>query len=394
MSEDTVLKLAEERLRREDEAIVRKYISKIRQTRRELVSQEQIVKLERHCGVVVQVDMNILRTRLGEEYAKLGLVVTSLSEAVRTLDKIKKVCWSLARPDESLYTALVARYGSDAGYAIYVPPDVKVETPLYTCMLVRSSSTVQLVHNVIYLSRGAELRLVTGCLTTPKTRDSAHVSVTEVYLEDGAKLYLTMIHSWNETTDIRSVTKIVTESQAQLVSYYVCHSPVSELEMSTQVTLRDGAKADLITTVIGRGSGHYSYHTEAVLDGSAAGSTLTSRIVTRDTSKVRTVSRIVGRGPQARGHVECLGLVLSPGSAIVSVPELEAQRDDVELSHEAAIGRISEDELTYLMTKGLSEDEAKNLIVRGFLKVEHPMLPPALKDLVDRVMSELLRRAL
>ncbi len=394
MSEDTILKLAEERLRKESDAVLSRYIARLRLREGETVSQEEVVRLEKHCGVAVQVDMNVFRTKLSEDYAKLGLTVLPLREAVRSVENIRKVCWSLVRPDENLYTALVARYGTYTGYAIYVPPDVKIETPLYTCMLVQSSSTVQLVHNVVYLSRGAELRLLTGCLTTPKTRDSAHISVTEIYLEEGARLYLTMIHSWNETSEIRSVTKIIAEPRSQLISYYVCHSPVSELDMSTSVILQDSAKADLITTVIGRGKGHYNYSTEAVLAGTTAGSTLTSRIVTRDYSRVRTVSRIVGKGSQARGHVECLGLVLSPGSTIVSVPELEAQRDDVELSHEAAIGRISEDELTYLMTKGLSEDEAKNLIVRGFLKVEHPLLPPALKSIVDRVMSELLRRAL
>ena len=87
---------------------------------------------------------------------------------------------------------------------------------------------------------------------------------------------------------------------------------------------------------------------------------------------------LVGKKPEVKGHLECNGLVLSDNSSILAVPELEANSSGLELSHEAAVGKIDEDEIDYLTSRGLSEDEAAALIVRGFLSMDITGLPPAL----------------
>ncbi len=393
MRREEVLQLAEMRLRKEDPELVRKYVEKLA-SGKVIAEKEHMKEIERHCGTAVLVDMSFIRTRIADSLIRQGLVVEPLAEAISHRAIARETAWSLVSPSESLYTALVAKYGQNVGMFIHVPPGVRIEMPMYTCMLVQSSSSVQLVHNVIVVDENAELRLLTGCLSSHRTRDSSHISVTEIIVRKNARLYLTMIHSWNETIDIHSVTKMLLEEGAEVATYYVSHSPVREIEMSTSVLLKQHAKADLASTVVGRGSGKYSYLTETVLEGPEARSVITSRAVSYDVSIVKMYSRIVGKAAHVRGHVECLGLVLSSGSRIVSIPELEAQRDDVELSHEAAIGKISEDELLYLMARGLSEDEAKSLIVKGFLKIEQPSMPEAIRKLVDRVSEELLRRAL
>ena len=97
---------------------------------------------------------------------------------------------------------------------------------------------------------------------------------------------------------------------------------------------------------------------------------------------------IVGNAVPARGHLECKGLILGGGS-IHAIPELQGTRPGVELSHEAAVGKIAQEEIEYLMTRGLNEDEATSTIVRGFLNVEIMGLPAELQESIDRTIAEL-----
>jgi Fe-S cluster assembly scaffold protein SufB len=103
-----------------------------------------------------------------------------------------------------------------------------------------------------------------------------------------------------------------------------------------------------------------------------------TRAVSKDQSQLYTRGDLIGRSPEVKGHLECMGLVLSDESSIYSVPELEGSATNLELSHEAAVGKIAEDEVQYLMSRGLTEDEAASMIVRGFLSMDITGLPPEL----------------
>ncbi len=96
---------------------------------------------------------------------------------------------------------------------------------------------------------------------------------------------------------------------------------------------------------------------------------------------------MIGKVPGVKAHLECRGLLLN-GGLIHAIPELEGDVDDVELSHEAAVGKIAQEEIAYLMSRGLSEEEATSTIVRGFLSVDIPGLPAPLKAEIDRAIEE------
>jgi Fe-S cluster assembly scaffold protein SufB len=95
--------------------------------------------------------------------------------------------------------------------------------------------------------------------------------------------------------------------------------------------------------------------------------------------------RMTGKVPGARAHLECVGLLLSDTGRIYSIPELDGQSRDLDMSHEAAVGRISEEELEYLMARGLTSDEATSVIVRGFLDVEIKGLPEEIKQEIKNI---------
>jgi Fe-S cluster assembly scaffold protein SufB len=112
-----------------------------------------------------------------------------------------------------------------------------------------------------------------------------------------------------------------------------------------------------------------------------------TRAVSKDESQIYTRGHLAGKSPDVRGHLECMGLVLSDDSLIYSVPELEGSATDLELSHEAAVGKIAEEEVLYLMSRGLTEDEAASMIVKGFLSMDIAGLPPELAAETKRMID-------
>jgi len=103
---------------------------------------------------------------------------------------------------------------------------------------------------------------------------------------------------------------------------------------------------------------------------------------------IRARGFLIGEVPEVKAHLECRGLLLSEEGIIHAIPELEGRKKGVDLSHEAAVGKIAQEEIEYLMARGLSEDEATAIIVRGFLNIEIVGLPPALRSEIDRAIEE------
>ena len=114
---------------------------------------------------------------------------------------------------------------------------------------------------------------------------------------------------------------------------------------------------------------------------------IVSRTVAKDEAFVAARGLMVGESEGVKGHLECRGIMLSPMSVVVAIPELEAKAKNVELSHEAAVGKIAEEEVYYLMTRGFSEEEATSIIIRGFMDVDVKGLPPVLAQQIRRALD-------
>jgi len=124
-----------------------------------------------------------------------------------------------------------------------------------------------------------------------------------------------------------------------------------------------------------------------ILEGKNSSADMISRTIVVDNSKIIARGHLIGANDEVKGHLECRGLILSNNAHIHAVPELEAKKTNLDLSHEAAVGKIAEDQLMYLMSRGLTEDEATSLIIKGFLSVDIKGLPPKLAKAVDKIME-------
>jgi hypothetical protein len=245
----------------------------------------------------------------------------------------------------------------------------------------------QNVHNIIIAEEGSELHIITGCATSPHMRRGLHVGISEFFIKKGAKLSFTMIHNWAEDMSVRPRSVARVEEGGVFLNNYICMKPVHSLQMypTTYLTGKD-AVARFNTIVVGSPGSEYDVGGRIVLEETGGRAEIISRVISNG-GRVTARGHLVGRQPGIKAHLECRGLLLN-GGMIYAVPELEGHADGVEMSHEAAVGKIAQEEISYLMARGLTEDEATATIVRGFLSVDIPGLPPQLKAEIDRAVAE------
>ena len=338
----------------------------------------------RERGGYVQVDEKVVFEVTRDWMKKHGVLIMSLREALEELSWARNYYWKAVQVDADKYTAAV-ELAKAQGYFIYVPPGTRVEIPVQTCLLLYRSGIAQPVHNIVVVEEGSELHLLTGCASA--ARRGAHLGVSEFYVKRNAKLTFTMIHSWSTGLDVRPRTGVVVEEGGEYISTYITLAPVRSLQSYPAAYLSAKAKCRMNTVIVAKRSSVMDLGGKLVFKGREARGEVISRAVAKDEATVYARGALIGEEPGVRGHLECSGLILSPQARIVAVPELDGRVAGVELTHEAAVGKIAEEQITYLMARGFTEDEAASIIVRGFMEVNLEGIPPELAAEVKRVLD-------
>jgi hypothetical protein len=213
------------------------------------------------------------------------------------------------------------------------------------------------------------------------------VGVSEFYVKKGATLKFTMIHDWGDKINVRPRTVTHVEEGGVLISNYISLKPVGSLQMNP-VTYLDGrgAIARFNSVLVADASSYMDVGSTVILNGAESRAEIISRAITTGGSIIAR-GKLVGNVPGVKAHLECKGLILNEG-LLHAIPELEASIPGVEMSHEAAVGKIDQREIEYLMARGLDEDEAVSTIVRGFLNVDIEGLPAGLVEKLDQAIAD------
>jgi Fe-S cluster assembly scaffold protein SufB len=174
------------------------------------------------------------------------------------------------------------------------------------------------------------------------------------------------------------------------VSNYICLKPVKDIQMYPAGFCKGENSIARFTSLLYAQEGSIlDVGAKAVLDGKNSRSEIISRVIAKDSSKIYSRGMLVGNNPKSKGHLECSGLLLGKRAKVIAVPELEGNVYGSELSHEAAVGKIADKELMYLMARGLSEEEATSVIIRGFLDTKIFGLPIHLQKYIDSLMDQM-----
>ncbi|MFX1563565.1 MAG: SufD family Fe-S cluster assembly protein, partial [Promethearchaeota archaeon] len=314
-------------------------------------------------GAYVQIDQEDILLDLMLQVE--GLEIMPLSQALSRDPSIEELLWSLVPVDTDKYTSQVALRGHE-GYFIRAKAGEKITEPVQSCLLMKTPRIQQNVHNLVIVEEDAELHLITGCATPKQMEQAIHLGISEFYLHKNAKLTFTMIHRWSAETEVRPRSAVLLQEGAHYISNYVILSSVRSLQSYPTVTLRGrNAKADLYSVVYGQEKSHIDIGGRLILEGPGTQGQMISRSVAKDHSQVIARGDLIGLHPDTRAHLACDGLLLSPTAKITAIPALRAETTGTALSHEATVGKVEAVQLNDLMSRGLTEKEATDLIVRG-----------------------------
>ena len=337
---------------------------------------------QEHAGTFLQADRAVVHCRASQP----GVEVLPITEAAKQYDWVPEHLWRLVQVDADKYTAR-AELELDNGYFIRALPGARVEQPVESCLYLRTDGFAQHVHNLVTVEEDAHLQIITGCTAHPGVRSGLHVGVSEFYVRRGGRLTFTMIHNWAEDIHVRPRTGVLVEEGGVFISNYILMHPVKTVQMYPTVTLAGpGAVAILNSIVIAHPGSEIDLGGRVILKAPHTRAEIIARTVTTGGASISR-GHLVGLAPDIKAHLECRGLILSPTGLIYAVPELEGHVAGVDMSHEAAVGRIAEEEIEYLMARGLDEDEAVSTIVRGFLRVKIEGLPPTLEEEMEQAIQ-------
>lgn len=320
--------------------------------------------------------------------------IMSAREALEKYDWLKDYWWKIVNVDTDKYTAL-AELAWDQGYFIRILEDQKVTIPLQACLFISTDNLNQNVHNMIIAEPGSEAQIITGCTLHPSVQHGLHVGITEFYVKENAKLTFTMIHSWARNFDSRPRSGALIEDNGVFISNYMCFKPLKSLQMYPVAYCRGvNARARFNTIIYGTGASYIDVGSKIVLQNEGCRGEIISRAIATDRAQVYARGFLQGEHGNTKAHLECRGLLLSDKAMIYAVPELMAKVQGAELSHEAAVGKIAEEQVQYLMARGFSRSEAEALIVRGFMDVSIFGLPKDLEREIQRMIDITTERAL
>jgi hypothetical protein len=316
-----------------------------------------------------------------------GVELMDIKAALKKYDGLPQHYWNLMDPDKDEFTR-AARENLHGGYFIRTEKGAKLTAPVQSCLFMKGTKVGQNVHNIVIVEDDSELHLITGCAVSSATEAAAHLGISEFYIGKNAKLTFTMIHNWGEEVVVRPRTRGVIQAGGEFQNNYVLMKPVGNLQSSPIIDLDGaGARARLNSVIVAPKGSYVNSGGVLNLNAPDTRGEIISRTLTTGGTIVAP-GRISAKAVPARGHLECKGLILGDGR-IHAIPELDGHLEGVELSHEAAVGKIAQEEIEYLQARGLDEDEATSTIVRGFLNVEMDGLPSELQTAIEEQINQL-----
>jgi uncharacterized protein len=316
-----------------------------------------------------------------------GVEVMAISQALQRYDWVQDYMWKAQAVDADKYTANVELNKND-GYFIRALPGQKTVFPVQACLFMEHGNVVQNVHNLIIAEEGSELHIITGCATGSKDEPGMHIGVSEFFIKPNAKVTFTMIHNWNPEVAVRPRTTTIVEEGGLFLSNYLLMKPVNDLQMNPTAKCVGPNATVRFNSILVAGPGtKIDAGSRVLLNAPKCRSEIISRAITTG-GYITSRGYIEGNAPDVKGHLECRGLILGEKGVIYAVPELKGTLAGIDLSHEAAVGKIAEEEVEYLMARGLTRDEATAAIVRGFLRVDIEGLPPMLSAELRKAVED------
>jgi len=356
---------------------------------RETYEKLGIPEAERNslAGVGAQYESEVVYHNIKKELEEQGVVFLDMDEAVKQHPELVKKYFmtDCIKPDLHKFSALHGAIWS-GGTFIYVPKNVKVELPLQAYFRMNAKKGGQFEHTLIIADEGSEIHYIEGCSAPQYTETSMHAGGVEIFVLKGARVRYSSIENWSRNTYNLNTKRAIVHKDA--IMEWVNGNMGSKLTMlyPSSILIGENAKTDYLGIAFA-GKGQYQ-DTGCKVHHLAKNTH--SNIISKGISKDGGVSSYRGLVTIKEGcegsssSVRCDGLMLDNKSKAITYPSMVVSENDVKVAHEAAVGKIGEEQLFYLMSRGISEEEATKMIVSGFIE-------PIIKELPLEYALELNR---
>lgn len=328
-------------------------------------------------GVSAQYESEVVYHNMKSDLEDMGIVFKDTDSALRENEDIFKQYWGTVIPaTDNKFSALNSAVWSGGSF-IYVPPGIKVDTPLQAYFRINSENMGQFERTLIIVDEGASVHYVEGCTAPVYTTNSLHSAVVEIIVKKDAYCRYTTIQNWANNVYNLVTKRTVVEENGTME--WIDGNIGSKLTMKYPACILKGEGARGLTLSIalaGKGQ-HQDAGAKMIHLAPNTSSTIVSKSISHHGGKV-TYRGIVRFGPKAKGaraNIECDTLIMDNESTSDTIPYNEILNDDVSLEHEAKVSKVSEEQLFYLMSRGISELEATEMIVMGFIEPFTKELP-------------------
>ena len=321
-------------------------------------------------GVTAQYESEVVYHRNREDLEELGVLFCDMDTAVRDYPELVQEYFGTIIPaNDNKFAALNSAVWSGGSF-VYVPPGVHIEEPLQAYFRINAESMGQFERTLIIVDEGAFCHYVEGCSAPVYTKDSLHAAVVEVVVKEGGRCRYTTIQNWSN-----NVLNLVTKRAA---AYKNATMEGVDGNLGSGLTMKypavwlmeEGAHGEVLSIAFA--------NTGQVLDAGAkmvhVAPNTTSLITSKSISKgggramYRGLVRVEEGAEESKAFVRCDALLLDEDSRSDTYPSMEVEESNIDIGHEATVSKVGEDQLFYLMSRGLTEEQATAMVVAGFIE--------------------------
>lgn len=328
-------------------------------------------------GVGAQYDSEVVYHSIQDDLVKQGVIYTDMETALwEHGDVVREYFMRLVPPKDHKFAALHGAVWSGGSF-VYVPEGVHVEIPLQSYFRLNAAGAGQFEHTLIIVEKGGSLHFIEGCSAPKYNVTNLHAGCVELFVKEGARLRYSTIENWSRNMMNLNTKRALVEKggliewvSGSFGSHISCLYPCSILHGEnarcefTGVTFASkGQNLDTGASVI-----HVAPHTSANIN---------TRTISKAGGKAtyRSAVKVTKNAPFAKCSVNCESLMLDSDSRSDTLPVMDIEGDEADIGHEAKIGRISDEAIFYLTSRGIEEEEARAMIVRGFVEPIAKELP-------------------
>ena len=328
-------------------------------------------------GSAAQFESEVIYHNIHETLAKKGVIFEGTDMALQKYPHFFKEYFGTVIPaGDNKFAALNSAVWSGGSF-IYVPKGVHVELPLQAYFRINAENMGQFERTLIIADEGASVHYVEGCTAPTYASDSLHSAVVEIIVKKGARVQYTTIQNWSNNV-YNLVTKRAKAYQDATMFWLDCNLG-SKLTMKypSVFLMEPGAKAEVLSVAFAGKGQHQDAGAKAVHMAPNTSSTITSKSISKGGGRTsyRGLVRVYKGSKGVKSRVVCDALLLDKDSRSDTYPTMDINEDDVSVAHEATVSKIGEEQLFYLMSRGLSEQEAATMIVNGFIEPIIKSLP-------------------